>query len=431
VRPGTLVAVGLLGAAAVGAHFAWRRDVPELPEVELASAEPPAVRAIQKAREGVERAPRSAAAWGRLGLVLLVFDYHPEATQCLACAERLDPNDPRWPFLQVSWRAANDPEAIAGLERALALAEEAAEVRLRVADALAAQGRHDDADAHYRRVLERQPSDPRAALGLGRLAVERGRFDEALQHLERARTSPLTRKSACLVVAEAHQALGDPAAAADAARQVRGLPDDQPPPPPYFAGELAQLQADKDALGLPQRLLTQGRLPQALARLEQLAAAYPDWAEAWLQLGQAHVIAGNAAAGERALRRGADIAPDAARSQYVLGAGLWYLGKPMEAAVCLRRALELQPNYAEAHYHLSLCLERQGDQTGAVEALRTALGHHPTYVEARLALGKNLAREGRPAEALEQVRAAAQLRPGDEKIKQALQELEQSAARER
>src|SRR5262249_60643318 len=53
------------------------------------AAEPPAVRpdglepavwtAIEKARAAVRGSPRSGAAWGKLGMVLLAHQFHPEA----------------------------------------------------------------------------------------------------------------------------------------------------------------------------------------------------------------------------------------------------------------------------------------------------------------------------------------------------------------
>ena len=51
------------------------------------------VAALAQARAAVQESPRSAAAWGRLGMVLAAHDFRAEANACLAQAERLDPLD--------------------------------------------------------------------------------------------------------------------------------------------------------------------------------------------------------------------------------------------------------------------------------------------------------------------------------------------------
>src|SRR5262249_53628815 len=113
--------------AACAAYFWGRTPVPEPPLPDLTGADPAVVRIVEEAGAAVRQAPRSAAAWGHLGRVLLVHAFQAEAQTCFAAAERLDPREPRWPYYQGLTFVRGDPEAaIPKLRRALALGGEAA-----------------------------------------------------------------------------------------------------------------------------------------------------------------------------------------------------------------------------------------------------------------------------------------------------------------
>jgi tetratricopeptide (TPR) repeat protein len=409
----------------VGGYYWLRVEVPEPPAVELTKLEPYAVVAIQAARSVVLQSPRSAAAWGTLGVVFAAFQFPTEARACFACAERLDSRDPRWPYLQAQTYALNDPEAIPTLQRAVDLDPQPPDsVRLHLAEALLAQGRLDEAEQHFRAALRHDAANPRTHLGLARLAFARGRFAESLASLQHAAASPFTQKAASLLLAQVHQAAGDATAAAQDTQRLSQLPDDRPFPPPYFARETEQLLEDRTALSQAQQLARQGQLKEALAILQRLARKYPDWGTAWLDIGQLLAMGQNYAAAEPALRKAARLVPSLAKPHFFLGVALGEQGKQKEAAAAFRQATELQPDYAEAHFGLSGCLQALGDRDGAEQALRAAIRYLPSYVQARAALGELLAQSGRPAEGLEQLRSAARLRPGDEHIHKLIQQWE-------
>src|SRR5262245_13045868 len=232
---GILLAVAILGGV-VGGYYWLRVEIPEPPTVELANLEPPAVTAIQQARAAVLQSPRSAAAWGRLGVVFAAFGFFSDARVCFACAERLDPRDFRWPYLQAQATKLNDPETIPKLQRAVDVAPNLPDsVRLDLAEALLAHGRLDEAEQHLRAVLRHDSANPRAHLVLARLAFARGRLDESLASLQHATDSPFTQKAACLLLAQVHQAAGDAAVAAQDTQRLSQLPEDRPFPLPCFA----------------------------------------------------------------------------------------------------------------------------------------------------------------------------------------------------
>src|SRR5690348_1870768 len=109
-------------AAAGAAGFVWHRiattgpagsegPLIEPPVIELGGLDPAVIRAVEKARAAVDQSSRSISAWGQLGKVLLAHDIHTPAVTCLAQAERLDPAQASWPYLQgVALTAADPPD---------------------------------------------------------------------------------------------------------------------------------------------------------------------------------------------------------------------------------------------------------------------------------------------------------------------------------
>ena len=124
----------LLAAAAAGGYFAWRPRPPAVPAVPTEGLDPEVAAAIDEARAAVVARPRSAAAWGHLGLVLFAQDMYVPCVAPLAEAERLDAKDPRWPYFRGLALILQQPdEGIVLLERAAQLAPRDLSVRLELA----------------------------------------------------------------------------------------------------------------------------------------------------------------------------------------------------------------------------------------------------------------------------------------------------------
>jgi tetratricopeptide (TPR) repeat protein len=273
-------------------------------------------------------------------------------------------------------------------------------------------------------VLRHDSANPRAHLGLARLAFARGRLDESLASLQHAADSPFTQKTACRLLAQVHQAAGDAAAASQDTQRLSQLPEDRPFLLPCFAEEIEQLRQDRTAYYRAEEMANQGRRAEALAILQRLVSQYPDWGMAWLDIGRLLEWEKNYAAAEAALRKAAHLLPSLAKPYYHLGVALTDQGKHQEAAAAFRQATELQPGYAEAYFVLSRCLQALDDRNGAEQALRAAVRYSPSSALARVALGELLAQSGRPADGLEQLRSAARLRPNDEHIHKLIQQWE-------
>jgi tetratricopeptide (TPR) repeat protein len=414
----------LLSVGGIIVLWQGRRTAPPTPsDVDLADADPAVKLVIQSAQAAVRRAPRSADAWGRLGMVLAAHGYYPESVACFAEAQRLDPGELRWPYFQGVALTLGDPDAaIPQLRRAVELCEPASlAARLRLADVLLGQGQAGDAEELFREVLAYEPDNPHAHLGLGQLACQRNDWASSLTHLARSAASPLTEKRARILVAGVYQRRGDVSAAERERRLANDLPADPEMPDPLLE-DLERLQVGRQArLARASGLLKQNQAAAAVAVLGKLVQDYPDYASAWLGFGRALVQLERYAAAERALRQAALLDPERVEVQFYLGVALFQQGRTLDATTFFRRATELRPDYALAQYNLGQCLKAQGDLGGAIAALRAAVRYKPHYAQAHTDLGELLARDGQRELALQHARLALELDPTDARAKALLE----------
>ena len=387
VAGGALAAVLLAGAGL--AAWAWTRPgPPQPPQPDLAGADPEVAEAVTEARDGVLRAPRSAAAWGRYGQVLRAHDFGAEANRCFAEAERLGPDEPRWPYLHGLTLVLTEPgPGIERLERAVQLCDTGpAAPRLRLAEVLLEQGRLDEAESHLRQALDHDPASCRARLGLAQVAFAREAWRDGLKRLEGCLHDVYCRKRAMTLSAEAWGRLNMAGSAAQLLKQAAALPDDQPWPDP-FVQEVERLQVgQRQALAQADALARQGRGPEAVALLEETVRRHPDSGQAWLLLGQTWVRLKEPGRAEQALSRAVQVAPETVEAWFQLGVARFFLGKVRSAADAFREAIRLKPDHALAHFNLGHCLKQIGDADGAAAEFREALRCRPDYEAAREAL---------------------------------------------
>ncbi len=423
---GIVAGVAVLLALGAG-WYAWRVwNQAEPPVVDPTGVDPDVAAAIATARAGVLRAPRSASAWGELGKVLVAHQYEEEADFCFAQAERLDPKEARWPYFRGLAMTFHDSNAtIAHFQRAVQLAKRDENMRLRLAEALQAQNRLDEAEEQFRELLGYEPPHPRALLGMARLRFQRGDLDAARTYLDRAANAPLTRKAAGLLRAEIDQRAGATALATKEQAAAAALPDDPDWTDPYL-DEILRLKAGRDdRLEYGLNLLKQGRLPEAGDRFRELVERYPDWGEGWLTYGRFWLESGNYPAAEQALRSAVKAAPQSATAQFYLGVTLVRRNDYLGAETCFREAVRIKHDYALAYFNLGQCLKHDKQRPEAIAMFREAVRCKPDYTAAHVNLGELLAEENQKGEALDHVRLALAVNPEDVEAKKLLERLEQ------
>ncbi len=435
---GLLVAASLAGGAWYGWHWHTR---PLPPSVDLEGADAAVVSAVDAALTRVKREPYTLAAWDDLGKLLRASDYRAEAAACFAVAERLDPAEPRWPYLRGEALATNgDAEAaLAPLRRAAALCvgPHADDVvpHLRLGEVLLAQGQIDEAEEQLSQAREADPSNPNVLLNLALVAFARDDLTTSRTLAERARRSPLTQRRACVHLAAVCQRLGDETAAADYSRRLASLPTDPAWPDPYVLECLQRAVGQAGRFRYVEGREAQGRLAEAVAVQREIAKEAPD-ARVFVGLARNLSQLGDHAGAEEAARSALSLVPDNVQALYLLSKSLWAQGEGAEARkepdaargrfeaaiVAARQALARKPDHALAHMLLGLSLKRLEKRDEAIAALRLAVQCAPELPDPHLHLGEALAEAGQVAEARTHLKHAFELaRPDDPRPRAALE----------
>src|SRR6266700_6087155 len=89
----------ILAVIAWAGHRLWRREpTPELPSISTAGLDRTIAALVTQAENDIRSAPKSGAAWGKLGMILQGADLKTEARNCFSNAEKFEPKEPRWPY---------------------------------------------------------------------------------------------------------------------------------------------------------------------------------------------------------------------------------------------------------------------------------------------------------------------------------------------
>jgi len=286
------------------------------------------------------------AAWGGLGQWFDVYGYPASAGLGYENAQRLQPDEPRWPYYLG---------------------------RLAVAD-----GRFDEASVRFRRAAELAPSEAAPRVRQGTLALERGELDAAERALLDVLAAEPEQAGALLTLARVRLAQGRPQAAVGVLRPL----------------ERAQPEASEVSytLGLAWRQVGDAeRAQRYLSRVDQdNALQIPlDMNFPW----------------DTELHR-LDVG---ARTMTRRGLRAAARGDHRAAAVLLGRAVAADPEGPEKRINYALALERLGRHPAALSELDRALELAPPGSElsrkAHLTTGRLVAERGRPAEAVEHLEA--------------------------
>jgi tetratricopeptide (TPR) repeat protein len=384
-RRRTLALAGLVVAAAgVGAWYALRPAPAEPPAVDLTGADPEVAAAVREATEEVTRSSRDAAAWGKLGMVLRAHDFGNESVRALREAERLDPADPRWPYLQgLTLLLAAPDEGLACLERAARTPAAPPEVKLRLAEALLGRGRTEEAEALARAVRESRPGNARAGLVLARVAAARADWDATLSLTDGLRDEPRCAKQVALLRGQALARAGRAADAAAELKRAAELPDDPGWADPVVR-EVMRLQVGtKTLVQEAEGLIVAGEPRRAVPLLERAVRQNPGAAAPRAELGRALVLANDPAAARSVLAELTRQHPDSVDGWFHLGVAQFQLGDAAAAAESFATVVRLKPDHALGHFNLAHARRKLGDRPGAIAAAEEALRCRPDYEAAR------------------------------------------------
>jgi tetratricopeptide (TPR) repeat protein len=435
--------VAAVAVAAVGVWFLLRPRDPEPPVLHAQDgADPAFVQAVEDGRRAVLADRRSPEKWGDLGMTFAAHGAEVEANACFAAAERLEPGNPRWPYLQALFASTHQPgEAEPYLRRALELdghnAAARAAARLKLAELLLEDNRLDESESLFSAQLKQTPADARARLGLAQVALARGDRDRARERFRQLIGDPFANKKALIQLAALARAAGDAAEAAKYEDAARTAPADLNWVDPHLSDVHKRSVSRQGRLREAERLEAAGQLPQAAQIRVELAQADPSprlltaAAMDLLKLKEYRQA-------EELLRECLRVQPGHSQAEYFLAVTLFEraeavrgsepeLSKSLlrEAIEHARAAVDSKPDLGLAWLYLGRAMLDLGEnRAGAVEPLRQAVACRPEFVDTHLYLGEALLAAGNPDEAIREARNAAELaKPGDARPRQLLMKL--------
>ncbi len=285
-------------------------------------------------------------------------------------------------------------------------------------------GRAAEAEALYRRALQRAPGDAAALHLLGLARLEQGDAKDATGWLARAAAAEPGDSQIAYNLGAAFIAAKEPGRAlAPLARALELRPDY--PEAVFNLGEAHRLAGDTErAIGLLRRatelLPAMAAAPNALGlayRAEGSVAAArkafeaaltvdPDFLEADVNLGLLDLDAGDADAALARWERLESALGASPILAYNLGVALLHSRNATQAAALFRRAAQADPGFTEARVGEAQALRLVGDPEASLQHLDAVLRTEPLHPEALEARGLALLELGREDEAIPAFQAA-------------------------
>ena len=290
-------------------------------------------------------------AWGELGRAYAAYGQPDPAVMALENASRLAPEDYRWSyFLGVQHQLLGRFDTASSyLNRVLELNGTYGAALLRLAQIAHAQEDLALAEERYQAARERGFSPAAALEGLGRIAFERGDFEQAVDFLEKTRAAAPEANAVNYALAQSYRQLGQ-MSKARAALEMRGdvsAPIDDP--------LIDGLRQVSQAVG-----------PRIVEATKANAAGRHDVA---LQI----------------YREAVALDPENSSARRGLATSLTRLGRQEEAIAEWRKVVEIEPGSPIAHYNLGL-LTAGTDRAAAIRLFEQAVSKAPDFDKARFNL---------------------------------------------
>ncbi len=389
---------------------------------------------LEALRDGGAASPAELGqAYGRMGMLLHLYEFDDAARACYESAIRDAPDDHRWPHLlgHLEFAKARFAEAAAAFRSALAARPDSLAAQTWLAESLRNAERLDEAEPLFREALERDPGCVPARFGLGRIALERGDPERAVELLEAVLARVPDSRRVHYQLGLAYRALGrldraqlhlargvDAAVAGETFDPVMFLVDD-----PVLQEFQRQAASREQHVERGTIALERGRLDVAEQELRRALELDPDHAEARLKLGVTLARAG-APAARRELEQLLEMPglhPQllrVARLEY--GFLLEQDGALVEAEREYLAVLRQDPHDADANTRAARVSFHRGRYGEALDRYARVLAARPADGPAHFWRGVTLARLGRWPEARDALERGLAAAPGDPVLTQAL-----------
>lgn len=423
-----VLVVLLLVVGGVAGWYSWQPGSPAaIPEVAVESLHPNVASAIQAAQQAVRDQPYSGTAWGELGMVLLAHEFREPARLCLTEAERLAPQDFRWPYFHgYSMEDTDFQQALTDYEKARQLRPDYVPLLLREALIDMRLGNLEACQKMLVQAVEQDPGNPNVLVITGQYSLLAGDRERAEDCFQRAAQIPKWLPTpAYLELVKLTAQRGDFQAAYRYQQQLAGYPEvARMEIQDSVLGELRKYEGlSKELAEQADFALARGDLATAVTSYEAFLKQRPDLSTAHSNLAWAYFLSGRT---QDAIQR----------YEYVLKQfgpvipAYFGLAKIYEKSGDLERSnqyleeiLKRKPDDEQAWFMRGLLQERNNQADQAIVSYRAATEADPTFPQAHLALGVALLHQKRFDESRIHLEQAAQLVPDDPIPRQYLKQL--------
>lgn len=329
-----------------------------------------------------------AEAYGQLGLTYHAQDLATPAEVAYRDAHALAPRDKRWAYLLAHLYADSSrvPEAIRMFEVVRQIDDNDLPTQLALAQLYLSTGEYDKSTALFQKALTVPEARAAALAGLGKVALAKGSYKEAVDELEEALKLQPAALRLRQPLAMAYRGLGDTAKAeANLARYVPG--GDEP--------------------GVADPIVDQLSAKVVVSKV-------------LLRRGQSYGKEGRFDLAEQAFRTAVASDPTNAEAIANLGISLANLGRTAEARDRLQESLRLDDTNGLVHFNLAVVYDREGSNAQAVDEYRAALRHDAGNIQARTYLADLKMRMGQADEAAALYREALRQTPDSSRLQLSL-----------
>ncbi len=405
-------------SSALVGHARGEIVLARLPKTPDVASQTPALARIVGETESALRAAPSGPGAGRLGQLYQANDYYDEAATCYELAKELDPKNPQWPYLlaYVLLMKGETGTVIEDLLRqTLELDPRYEPALLRSAENDCLMGNTEEALKDYRRRLELKPNDPYALLGIARIAVDRGQWEEAERCLKDALKADPGFGAAHRVSASVHGHFGRTEEQQQSLERATAAGRFLPAPDPWVDAVEEQCYKTDNLLVQAFAASKIAKTKKAQAIYERIISIEPNDAEAYWRLGTILLAQRQAARAEELFRKALELGvEDETRYPVIrnnLGQALVAQRRLGDAASEFQRALELDPDFELAHTNLGSVLVQQGHPEEAIKHCEKAVSLNPSSDGAQYNWGIALLKLGDAQAAAAHFSAATRLNP--------------------
>ena len=270
------------------------------------------------------------------------------------------------------------------------------------------EGKLQDAERLYRRILLSHPLHPNANHNLGVLAVLDGNLGIALPLFKTALDTNPNVEQFWLSYIDALAKDNQVKNAKRAIKKAKTKGIDSKKLKVLLSKPKEPSRAHLSSLS---EHYQNGRYDDAEKLALYITKEFPEYRLGWKVLGAVLAQTGRNSESENAYKKAVQLAPQDAEAHNNLGATLNELGRLDEAEASCRQAISLKTDYAEAHCNLSITLKELGRLDEAEAGCRQAILLKPHFVEAHCNLGSTLKELGRLDEAEASCRQAILMKP--------------------